>query len=364
MKLGWLIVTLLSAGVADAALERVAVSADGKGFVQQPSGHAFQPWGVNYGNSGRLIEDFWDKEWDTVVQDFHKIAGLDANVVRVHLQFGKFMQASDKSNAAALAKLGRLVALAEEIGLYLDLTGLACYRTADVPPWYDAMDEKARWAAQGVFWRAIAETCKGSNAIFCYDLMNEPMVPSGPDGKWYSGKTLGGLDFLQSISRDLAGRQRTDLACTWIDTLSAAIREKDKQHMITVGMLPWVKGWGHLFGFVPKDVAPHVDFLSIHLYPDTKKPDEVRKALSECAGHGKPVLIEETFPMSCPIQELEVFLRESRAMACGWVWHYDGFTPEDYAQRAKAGKSGPADFVWQAALQSFVRLKPEMTTSP
>ena len=362
-----LIIALLATGIAHAgppALERIAVAADGSGFVQVSSSRAFRPWGVNYGNSGRLMEDYWGKEWDTVAADFRKIADLGANVVRVHLQFNKFMQAANKPDAAALEKLGRLVALAEATGLYLDLTGLACYRTADVPPWYDAMDEKARWAAQCVFWRAIAGTCHHSRAIFCYDLMNEPMVPSGPDGKWYSGKPFGNYDFLQSISRDLAGRKRIDLAAAWIDTLSTAIHEKDRQHMITVGMLPWVRGWGHLFGFVPKDVAAHVDFLSIHLYPDTGKADEVRTALSECAGHGKPVVIEETFPLSCSIKELEEFLRESRTTASGWVWHYDGFTPQEYDERAKAGRSGKTDFLWQAALQSFVKMKPGMMESP
>ncbi len=350
--------TLLALGVT-AALHAglIEVAPDKNGFVSQPSGRPFQPWGVNYGNAGRLMEDFWDKEWSTLEKDFRNIKDLGANVVRVHLQFARFMKAADRPDGEALARLKRLVTLAEDTGLHLDVTGLACYRTADVPAWYDAMDEKARWAAQCVFWQAVASTCKDSEAIFCYDLMNEPMVPGDDKAKWYSGKTLGSYDFLQSISRTLAGRQRTDLAAQWIDTLSAAIREKDRHHMITVGMLPWVKGWGHLFGFVPKEVAPHVDFLSIHLYPDSKKPDEVRKALSECAGHHRPVVIEETFPLSCTVAEHEAFLRESQRTVCGWLWHYDGSTPQDYA-----GKSKPAltDGIWKAALESFVRMKREL----
>lgn len=337
--------------------EFIGVAAGNEGFAWQPSGTPFQPWGVNYGNAGRLMEDFWDKEWPTLVKDFHNIKDLGANVVRVHLQFSKFMKAADNPDAEALTQLKRLLTLAEDTGLYLDVTGLACYRTADVPAWYDAMDERARWAAQCVFWKAVADVCKDSKAIFCYDLMNEPMVPGDDKARWYSGKTLGGYDFLQSISRTLAGRQRTDLAALWIDTLSKAIRGKDRHHMITVGMLPWVKGWGHLFGFVPKEVAPHVDFLSIHLYPDSKKPDEVRKALSECAGHHKPVVIEETFPLGCTVAEHEAFLRESKSTACGWVWHYDGSTPRDYAGKSKQTLN---DAIWKAALESFVRMKPEL----
>ena len=351
---------IVRAAEVTVALERITVAADQRGFVQQPSGRAFIPWGVNYGNAGRLMEDFWEQEWNVLETDFAKMKRLGVGVVRVHLQFGKFMKSAESADDSALVRLKKLVGLAERTGLYLDLTGLGCYRTSDVPAWYDALNEKERWAAQCVFWRAVASTCQASNAVFCYDLMNEPMVPGGPDEKWYSGKLLGEYDFLQRISRDLAGRKRTDLAGQWIDTLTAAIRETDKDHLITVGMLPWVEGWGHLFGFIPKDVAPHVDFLSIHLYPESKKPANVRKALSECAGHGKPVVIEETFPLSCTPGELEAFLKESRSIARGWVWHYDGFTPEEYDARAAQGKRTLQDTVWQAALRLFMKMKPEM----
>ena len=368
MNVRLLFIALALATTGESALpskmERVIVSADHKGFTLQPSGHSFVPWGVNYGNAGRLMEDFWDGERPVIEADFAKMKKLGANLARVHLQFSKFMTSADTPDAAALEKLKKLVSLAEKTGIYLDLTGLACYRTADVPAWYDDMNEKQRWAAQCVFWHAVANACHGNDAVFCYDLMNEPMVPGGPDGKWYSGKPFGGYDFLQSISRDLAGRKRPDLAGEWIDTLTKAIREADKDHLITVGMLPWVEGWGHLFGFVPKDVAPHVDFLSVHLYPESAKPANVRKALSECAGHNRPVVIEETFPLSCTPEELEVFLKESRATACGWVWHYDGLAPDEYDARAKGGKLSVQDSIWQSALRLFVRMRPVMIPTP
>ena len=58
---------------------------------------------------------------------------LGANVVRIHLQLGKFMDGPDKPNEKALDRLGKLVALAERTRLYLDLTGLGCYHKKDVP---------------------------------------------------------------------------------------------------------------------------------------------------------------------------------------------------------------------------------------
>jgi hypothetical protein len=43
------------------------------------------------------------------------------------------MDGPDRPSPQALARLGRLVDLAEKTRLYLDLTGLGCYRRADVP---------------------------------------------------------------------------------------------------------------------------------------------------------------------------------------------------------------------------------------
>src|SRR5690242_14483227 len=81
-------------------LEPIRVSKDGTGFVRSPSGTKFTPWGFNYDHDrkGRLIEDYWDAEWDLVTTHFGQMKRLGANVVRVHLQFGKFMEAADRPN--------------------------------------------------------------------------------------------------------------------------------------------------------------------------------------------------------------------------------------------------------------------------
>src|SRR5207245_2527202 len=133
----------------------------------------------DHDEKGDLIEDYWEKDWDRLAEDFREMKELGANVVRVHLQFGKFMDAAGRANDNALARLDKLVKLAEKTQLYLDLTGLGCYHKKDVPAWYDALSEADRWAAQANFWKAVAGRCKDSPAIFCYDLMNEPVVPGG-----------------------------------------------------------------------------------------------------------------------------------------------------------------------------------------
>src|SRR3954447_21794849 len=79
------------------AMERIRVADDRKGFIGEASGRPFHPWGFNYDHDeqGRLIEDYWEWEWPKVEDDFREMKELGANVVRVHLQFGKFMEARD-----------------------------------------------------------------------------------------------------------------------------------------------------------------------------------------------------------------------------------------------------------------------------
>jgi hypothetical protein len=342
-------------------MKRIASSPDQRGFVFAGTSEPFHPWGMNYGNSGRLMEDFWDGEWETLEGDFRELKTLGANVVRVHLQFGRFIEGTNAVNPAALLQLRRLLRLAEETGLYLDVTGLACYRKADVPSWYDALDEAARWRTQAFFWRTIAAQCAQSPAVFCYDLMNEPLAPSDKrkPGDWYSGKPFGGYDFLQFIALEPSERKREDIAVAWIEMMTQAIRQMDSSRLITVGLLPWVKGWGHLCGFTPEKVAAKLDFMSVHIYPDSKKLDEADEALRRVFV-GKPVVIEEIFALSCSTPELEKFMRSSRERACGWIGHYDGTSLSELDALANEKKITIAQSIYRDWLKLFVRLTPEL----
>src|SRR5690606_27926073 len=125
--------------------------------------------------------------------------GLGANVVRVHLQLARFMETPHEANQKNLAQLAKLVELAEETRLYLNITGLGCYHKQDVPAWYDELGEQDRWQVQCRFWRAVAQVCRESPAIFCYDLMNEPIIGGGENpGEWLAG-ALGDKHFVQRI---------------------------------------------------------------------------------------------------------------------------------------------------------------------
>jgi hypothetical protein len=315
-------------------LERVIVADDRKSFALADSNAKFVPWGFNYDHdaSGRLIEEYWDAEWDKVVEDFKEIRQLGANVVRIHLQFGKFMKAPDTPSEQALDQLTRLLRLAEEQGLYLDVTGLACYLKEFVPSWYDELEEAGRWQQQRVFWQAVAGRCRDSSAIFCYDLMNEPVVPGGrqPQPDWLGPSFAGKFHFVQFITRDLNARRRPDVARHWIKAMVDAIRGRDTEHLITVGMVHWsLDRPGLTSGFVPDEVADELDFLSIHLYPEQKKIAESIETLKGFAAAGKPVLIEETFPLHCSPQEFQQFLDDAWPHAAGLIGFYWGKPPEE-----------------------------------
>ena len=327
LMVGWLMVILIliAGSPAEAkSMEWAKVGKDGRSFTFASSGKTFAPRGFNYDRDadGRLIEEYWEAEWPKVQQDFAEMKKLGANVARVHLQFGRFMESPDKTNEKALDRLAKLVLLAESQGLYLDLTGLGCYKKETIPEWYDRLSEKDRWRAQAVFWEAIAARCADRPGVFCYDLMNEPVVPTGISDTWLGPAFAGVYYYVQYISRDQGDRERIEIAGDWLRAMTAAIRKHDRRHMITVGMLPTSGS-----GFVPKEVAQEVDFLSVHIYPESGKIRDSLDTVKEFSA-GKPLVIEEVFPMHCTVPELREFLEQAKV--AGWMGFYWGKTTEEY----------------------------------
>ncbi len=321
---------------APPALDWIRPSQDKTHFVTGKADERIVMWGVNYDHDGdgRLLEDYWADEWPTVVEDFQEIKELGANVVRVHLQTGRFLKAADQPDQANLDRLAKLVKLAEETRLYLDVTGLGCYHKQDVPKWYDALSESDRWDAQCVFWKAVAKVCKDSPAVFCYDLMNEPVLSGGEnDTEWLAGKPLGDKYFVQRITIDARGRSNHEIARAWVERLTTAIRSVDDRHMITVGVIPWAqvfKGAKPLF-YAPEVGGP-LDFVSVHLYPKKDKLEDDLAAL-KVYEVGKPLVIEEIFPLSAGFEQTEAFIERSREYVDGWISFYWGKTIDEYKQK-------------------------------
>lgn len=327
----------------------VAPDADRSGDRRAPPARRFVPWGFNYDHdrTGRLLEDYWHDEWPTVVADFAEMKELGANVIRIHLQLGRFLKAPDQPDERNFRQLAQLLKLAESQGLYLDLTGLGCYHKADVPRWYDELSESARWDAQARFWEEVASVGRDSPAVFCYDLMNEPVAPAGrgPADRWL-GPPFAGKHFVQYLATDQAGRERWQIADAWIERLVGAIRRRDRRHLVTVGLVDWsLDRPGLTSGLVPDKIAGRLDFLAVHLYPQQDRLAEDLETLAAFARVGKPVVIEETFPLRCSPAEFRQFLVKSRGNAAGHLGFYWGQTEDELRRSLERLKSDerPAD---------------------
>lgn len=207
-----------------------------------------------------------------------------------------------------------------------------------------ALDEAARWDAQERFWKAVAAVCRESPAIFCYDLMNEPILAGEKkETDWLAGE-LGGKFFVQRITLDLAGRIPHEVARAWVKKLTSAIRTTDERHMITVGEIPWAhvfKGAKPLFH--APDVGGPLDFVVVHFYP---KKGDVEGLLAALAVYemGKPLVVEELFPLGCSIEEAAAFIAGSRKHADGWISFYWGKTIEE--KKKQGGPTGELVGKW------------------
>ncbi len=328
------------------AMEKIRVSDDGSKFVYSESGKTFVPWGFNYvGRFGEIIEDSWHEDWPRVEKDFRQMRSLGGNVARIHLQFGTYMTGPDQFNQEQLDRLREMCDLGQAHGLYLDLTGLNLFRLDDIPAWYDELDEAERWEVQERWWAKIAETCAGHPAVFCYDLMNEPVLGGKPkegEPRWVGGE-LGGFYFVQRISGEAKGRTSIEIAEAWSKKLTTAIRQQDPHTPITVGAIPWAHVWPAAKPlFYSPEVSKHYDFVSIHLYPGHEKVKEAVAALA-VYDIGKPLVVEETFPLGCTIEEMDQFIDGGRDRVDGWISHYFGYTPEEHRNGAEPHGTTPDD---------------------
>jgi hypothetical protein len=79
-----------------AGLEFIRVSPDGRHFVGATSGSQFRPWGCNYDHDAtdRLLETYWQAEWNVVAGGFAELRQLGAHTVRIHLQVSRFRKSA------------------------------------------------------------------------------------------------------------------------------------------------------------------------------------------------------------------------------------------------------------------------------
>jgi hypothetical protein len=343
-------ILLFPAGAARAAgLETVKIAADKQGFVLHPSGDRYVPWGHNYASVDILERLANDPA--RVEREFSEMKAAGTTVARIHPEMLRILTGPEEADPHALDQLRSLLEIAENAGIHLKITGLACYRIKDRAAWYDELDEQDRWAAQAFFWETVARTCAGSPAVFAYDLVNEPAAIGNPADGWYTGR-MGEVEFCQRLSLDPGGRTGDDVFREWTQRMVAAIRRHDGSHLITMGMLPFPGAY--------KAAAEQLDFVSPHLYPKRGKVDEEIELLKKF-DRGRPVVIGETFPLSCGADDERDFLLRSRAFAQGWFGHWPDESPAQLAELKKNGTATIHNAIWLSWVELFREIGPQMT---
>jgi hypothetical protein len=343
-----LIGLLLPAGVRGDDLETVKVAADKKGFVLHPSGKRFVPWGHNYA-SVDILERL-AKDPDRVEREFAEMKVAGTNVARIHPELPRLLKGPREVDPTGIDGLKQLLRIAGKNGIRLKITGLASYRIKDRADWYDKLSESDRWQTQAFFWETVARVGADSPAVFAYDLINEPSAVGKPEEGWYFGR-MGDVEFCQRLSLNPGNRKREDIFRDWTKSMVAAIRKHDKNHLITIGMLP--------FPGPNKAVSEELDFVSPHLYPKRGKVDE-EIALLKKFDWGKPIVIGETFLLHCSKDEEREFLLKSRDFAHGWIGHWPDESPAELAELAKTGKATIANAIWLSWVELFKELGPQM----
>lgn len=327
----------------------VATTAGGGSFVGSVTGLPFTPFGHNYGpTTSILVEDIWDTPagFAEIVRDMVELRQLGTNTLRIHPQLNRFMLDPTTPNPAAFDRLERLAQVAEDLGLYLDVTGLGVWRPADNrddpgdpndadEAWLASPDEAQRWEAQEIFWRETARRLHDETSVLFYNLMNEPVVTLS-DWACPGGVTYGGFCFVQALTLTPGGRPHADIVRTWVTRMRSAIREWDTTTPVSVGSLG-------AYGWKPNLIGDITDMMVTHNYPgeDPAYPgDEIAADVAMArsfATPGKPLVADEFFfaldgdgvapHLGCDVACLERALHESRPEVDGWLGHAGGEVP-------------------------------------
>lgn len=365
------------------SLHNIAVNKEKKCFYDVKTNEEFFPYGVNFDHDNKyhLIEAFWC-DTDFINEVFQEIHRMGFNIVRIHLQQFVLQTAKNEINNEALNHLDKIVGLAESNGLYLDMTGLGRYN-GEIPEWYKHLSDDERIEADSYFWKVLAEHFKNNTTIFCFDIQNEPTIngennegfvgtafedsyhyvnrhyqsvesywdnylkkrccnEDSFNSSWLKKRYVSYEEFLKA-KVPLPGYTNNEneaaefrefrdyLALMWLKSIVAKIKEADNTRLLTVGLselnFPDNKYYS---SFSPELIKPYVDFMALHVYPRelSKNPykdnaEEILKIV-KAADVGKPIIIEEMFPL-LPLDKLYAkFIKPSQEYVSGWISFYWG----------------------------------------
>jgi len=312
----------------------------------------FHVYGFNYEfNGSHPSLDYMDRPTRPgllrIRSDFAEAAQLGANTVRIYVELHQVMAAPTRVRPSALRALQRILHEAGRAGLLVDITGNLVWHVEESPARYDALPDSARWQVQAGFWRAVAAVGAESPNVLAYELTSEPVIADA-DG-WYGPFMV--HHYIQYVVHELGGRDAVQLARDWTRTLRDAIRSEDRRHLITIGLLPFRD-----CAFDPRHIADLVDLVTLHEYPAAGEGGSALELVRYFAGHGRPLLLGETFAFDRPTQE--AFLLTARRWLDGSLSFYDGRAPEE------VDSASPADAAYRENLITYLGLRTSLQASP
>jgi hypothetical protein len=116
--------------------------------------------------------------------DFTAMRRMNGTAVRLVASLDSLVTAPTELNQTAMALLQRVVDLAAESSLTVDLTGANVMRQPGgphpFPSWLAVATDAELRVAQRTFWTGCARQFKGSDTILGFNLLNEPVSPTKP----------------------------------------------------------------------------------------------------------------------------------------------------------------------------------------
>jgi endo-1,4-beta-mannosidase len=362
-------------------MQLIAMSPDGRGFVERESKRSYVPFGTNYydPHTGWAPKIWPQFDAEKVRRHFEVMSELGVNCARVFLAAVSFQPDVETIDEEFLKKLDTLVKIARESGIRLMLTGPDHWEGA---PSYWKPD---RFAGENAlralerFWKVVGRRYRGEPAIFAWDLLNEPHLPWFVEGwrplwntwlqkkygSWGAlkagwGDELTDTDKWGGIgvpgNRPDAGNPRLrdwqlfreHLGDEWVARQVEALRRADPTALVTVGYVQWSYPLvrpgnpGRYTAFNPRRQGHLLDFVTIHFYPLLgalfgsdeawgKNLAYLQAVLAYCHV-GKPVVLAEfgwygggapqKYPYLSEAQQarwIGAEIEASRPLAAGWL---------------------------------------------
>jgi len=259
--------------------------------------------GVNYWPRKKAM--YWWKDFDRaeVEAEFAEIAALKLDLVRICLLWEDFQPAPERVNDRALADLGTVLDVAQEVGLMVMPTFFTGHMSGINwwPAW--ALSDREEEPDAGTMWRISggAYTTRVGRDVYADPFMLDAAcrLVAAVCGRY--GERPAVYSWNLANEPDLFCQPKTyEDGAAWNRTLSTLIR-RHSSHPVSAGMqMPTISANN---GFRPDLLAPHDDYLTMHAYsiyyPLTERDEPLNSDLvpltclvTEALG-GKRVLFEE-----------------------------------------------------------------------